>query len=116
MSQPNPHNLTCEICNGESGSPFVGVASIPGVPMSIAWCAACLQHDCAPTFVFEHDFIFVAEGDLDKLHEWALDRMTWSEGRYMGFREYVQRFTPEIVAQKLAEFEVALARIPDEDL
>ena len=94
--------MTCEICHGESGGAYAGVASIPGVPVSISWCTECLKRDTAPAFVFEHDFIFVAGGDLTQLHPWALERETWADGKYMKFTEYVKRFTPEYVQHELA--------------
>jgi hypothetical protein len=96
--------MNCEVCKGESGGEFVGVAAIPGVPMSIGWCRSCLQHEAFPAFVFEHDFIFIAEGDLANLNEWGRSRVTWADGRYMGIEEYVKRITPEQVKKELAEY------------
>ena len=86
----------------------MGVASIPGVPMSITWCSECFKRDSAPSFVFDHDFIFIAEGDLGRLNEWAKQRETWADGRYMSFTEYVQRITPAEVQRKLLEYEQVL--------
>lgn len=100
--------MSCEVCNNESGGTDVGVASVPGVPMSIMWCSECLKRDCAPAFVFEHDYVFVAGGDLAALNEWSKSRETWADGRYMPFTEYVQRFTPEYVATELQKFEDAM--------
>lgn len=97
--------MSCEICQNESGGTDVGVASIPGVPMSIMWCDECLKRDCAPAFVFEHDFVFVANGNLDALNDWSKQRETWADGRYVSFTEYVQRITPAEVARQLAEYE-----------
>lgn len=111
----NPTLMSCEICKNESGGTDVGVASIPGVPMSIMWCSECLKRDCAPTFVFEHDYIFVANGDLGALNEWSKQRETWADGRYMTFTEYVQRITPEEVFQQQQEFEEACRLPPAED-
>jgi hypothetical protein len=108
-------DLTCEVCMGESGGKFVGVASIPGVPMSIAWCDSCLKHDCAPSFVFDHDFLFVANGNLDALHPWALERETWVDGKYVTFADYVKKFTPADVEKAHAEYEAACRRLPPDD-
>lgn len=91
---------TCDICRGESGGSYVGVASIPGAPMSIAWCNKCIGMDAAPTFIFDHDFIFVAGGDVSKLVEWATHRVTWVDGHYVPFLEYVKRITPEMVRRR----------------
>lgn len=95
--------MSCEVCNNESGGTDVGVASIPGVPMSIMWCSECLKRDCAPTYVLDFDYISMAHGDLSALNEWAKSRETWADGRYMGFLEYVKRFTPEDIERDLAE-------------
>ena len=97
--------MPCEVCHNKSGGTDVGVASIPGVPMSIMWCSECLKRDCAPSFVFDHDFVFVAEGNLEALNEWAKTRETWADGRYMSFLEYVGRIPPEEVQRQLKEYE-----------
>jgi hypothetical protein len=65
----------CDVCQGESGGEYVGVASIPGAPMSIAWCNKCLAIDAVPWFILKHDFIYVAAGHLENLAEWALDAL-----------------------------------------
>lgn len=103
----------CDVCLGESGGTFVGVAAVPGAPVSIAWCSECLQRDTAPSWVFDHDFIYVAGGDLDNLVEWARQRRTWADGRYMSFEEYVKRWTPELVAQALVDYEAAMRAAPE---
>lgn len=103
---------TCDICNNESGGTFVGVAAVPGAPVSVAWCSECLKRDCAPSFVFDHDWLYVAGGDPEVLNEWAMQRVTWAEGRYMAFTEYVKRFTPEDVAKAVAEYEAAMRAEP----
>jgi len=95
----------CEVCHDESGGKEVGVACIPGVPMSISWCSECLKHEAFPAFVFEHDFIFVAQGNLEALNEWAKERVCWADGKYIGFLEYVKRITPEQVEKELKEYE-----------
>jgi hypothetical protein len=94
----------CDCCHDESGGTDVGVASIPGVPMSISWCDSCLKHEAFPSFVFDHDWIFVAEGHPEALNEWALQRVCWADGRYMPFLEYVKRITPEQIKKELDEY------------
>jgi len=98
---------TCDVCQGESGGAFVGVASVPGAPVSIAWCRACLARDAAPSWVFDHDYIFVAQGNLAALHDWARQRVTWDDGRYVGFDEYCKRWTPARIAEAWADYERA---------
>lgn len=98
----------CHICNNESGGKDVGVAAIPGVPMSIMWCDECLKRDTAPSFVFDHDWSYVAFGDLDNLNDWAKQRETWHDGRYMSFTEYIKTIPPEQVEKDIAEYEAAM--------
>jgi hypothetical protein len=102
----------CDVCQGESGGEYVGVASIPGAPMSIAWCNKCLAIDAVPWFILKHDFIYVAAGHLENLAEWALARCTWVDGHYVPFTEYVKRFTPEEVERELKAYEEAMTREP----
>ena len=103
----------CEVCNGESGGVEVGVASIPGAPMSISWCSECLNHDAFPSFVFDHDYIFVARGDLTALNEWARQRVTWSDGKYIGFEEYIKRITPEQIQKENEEYQKHTAQVDE---
>ena len=86
----------------------MGVASIPGAPMSIAWCDKCLALDTVPSFIFDHDFIFVAGGDVTRLVDWARQRSTWIDGKYIKFDEYVKRITSAEVDARLKAFEEAM--------
>lgn len=103
-SNPYPP-LICEVCNGESGGTFVGVASITGMPMSIAWCSECLKRDSAPAFVFDYEFIFEAEGNIELLNSWVRARETWVDGHYITFDDYVTRITPDQVRKTLDDYE-----------
>lgn len=85
--------LTCDVCNGESGGTFVGVASVPGAPVSIAWCEVCLRRqNVVPSWILEHDWDYVAARDLSQLAEWAVERETWVDGRYVSFRDFVDYY------------------------
>lgn len=102
---PDPTaDLVCEVCQGATGAPVLGVASVPGAPVSIAWCQACVTAGAVPSWIFDHDWIFVADGHLEALAEWARERVTWADGRYMPFEEYVTRWTPEKVAAEQARY------------
>ncbi len=46
MSQPP--ELTCEACNKNKA---IGVAAVPGVPISVAYCKECLQANSHPMYV-----------------------------------------------------------------
>ena len=60
-------DLICQCCNRE---PAVGVASIPGVPMSIAWCQACIRAEVVPVWVCEF-WRDMADGQRNALAPWA---------------------------------------------
>lgn len=58
----------CECCKSNQA---IGVASIPGVPMSISWCQDCLEAGIAP-----YDIVVANTaccGGFDQVAEW------WSE-------------------------------------
>jgi hypothetical protein len=44
----------CQVCGDESESEFVGVAAVPGAPLSVGWCKNCLDNHAIPRFVAEH--------------------------------------------------------------
>jgi hypothetical protein len=69
-----------------------------------------LDNDATPSWVFEHDFIHVAGGKLENLNEWARSRVTWADGKYIPFDEYVKRITPEQIAKEIEEFDKAGAK------
>lgn len=37
--------VTCDCCNKE---PAIGAAAVPGMPVTIAWCATCLNANVVP--------------------------------------------------------------------
>jgi hypothetical protein len=98
--------MTCDVCNGESGGEFVGVAAIPGAPISIAWCRTCLAQNAVPTFIFDYDYVHVAGGDATRLNEWARSRTTWIDGAFVRFDDYIiTRWTPERVQAELDAYD-----------
>jgi hypothetical protein len=60
--------LTCEVCNER---PAVGVASIPGMPMSIAWCRECLASGAIPWWAAIAETACI--GGLAHAADWWLD-------------------------------------------
>lgn len=108
--------LVCDVCRGESNTDIAGVAAIPGAPISIAWCVTCLRRrNAVPTFILEHDYVYVAGGDLSRLAEWAVERETWADGRYMTFKEYVKRFSPEDVQRMITEYDRQASELGSDD-
>lgn len=55
----------CQCCDNE---PAVGVASIPGVPMSIAWGRKCLDAQVVPYWVAVANSAMI--GGYDQAAEW----------------------------------------------
>ena len=94
---------TCEVCKGESGGEYVGVAAIPGHPVSVSWCRSCLREDATPAFIAEYVLFDLGGGSLDGLAPWVFEQKVWHEGKYLPFREWAATFTPEQIAEALAE-------------
>jgi hypothetical protein len=59
----------CQCCRHE---PAFGVASIPGVPISITWCVTCIQTGVMPIDVLATTCA-INGGDYDEMAEWWLD-------------------------------------------
>jgi hypothetical protein len=55
----------CECCKK---NPSVGVASIPGIPMSIAWCTECLAAQVIPIWALSANT--ACAGGLEQSADW----------------------------------------------
>lgn len=100
--------MICDCCNNESCTKSIGVASIPGVPMSILWGDKCINFPdgiVIPDFACEYFFIHVANGNLDNLIDEIKEYYTWTDKQYMKFTEFVKRITPEQVKKEIEEYE-----------
>lgn len=60
--------IMCQCCGHE---PSIGVAAIPGVPMSIAWCVTCLQAGVVPPWVIVAE-LALSPG-VEAMADWWLD-------------------------------------------
>lgn len=58
-------DLWCQCCNRNVA---IGVASIPGIPMSIAWCTECLEAGAIPMWAAVANTAMC--GGLDQAAEW----------------------------------------------
>lgn len=58
----------CDVCEKE---PTIGVACVPGVPMSVAYCPGCLQANAHPWWVLVANT--AAMGGLDEAAGWWVD-------------------------------------------
>ena len=89
----------CDVC-GVEGREVVGVASVDGVPLSVAWCRPCLNEPLAvPPYVADHwleDCGDLEDEDpLTGLAEWVHEASIWQphadpKGRYQPIRDYAQ--------------------------
>jgi hypothetical protein len=74
----------CDVCEAE---PAVGVAAIPGVPMSICWGATCLRRGVLmPLWTADYTVATcIPPFDPDWKHtaEWFREGMTYVDGEYM---------------------------------
>ena len=98
-------DMRCDLC----GSPdFVGVAAVPGFPISLAWCKHCLARGAMPLFTAEVT-LCLEDCDLRQTKEqvgldmmlnvcadWFLESYFWippevgqGPGRYLQLRQYL---------------------------
>lgn len=79
----------CQVCDDQSGGVFVGVASLPGVAMSVGWCRNCLDSNAVPPWVAQHWLEDAGGGDIDALADWVFEMTVWHGGRYQPVREFI---------------------------
>lgn len=114
-------DMRCDLC----GSPdFVGVAAVPGFPVSLAWCKWCLGYQAMPLFTAEvtlcdEDVIMpdgclratISRHGLERVTEiaapWFLGAMFWippegeigkveGPGRYMKLEDYLAKLASDL--------------------
>lgn len=100
----------CDVCNNESCDRDIGVAAIPGVPMSIMWGNKCLTREkvVVPDYTCRYFFIYGGRGDINKLVDEVRQYWTWADGKYMTLPEYCKRITPEMVEKELKAYDDAM--------
>lgn len=106
----------CDVCHNESCTEDIGVACIPGVPMSIMWGNKCLNNPLGivvPSHTIEYHFIFGGMGNVENLADWCKELYTWADGKYMKFDEYVKRISMEQVQKELDDYEQYIASKED---
>lgn len=90
--------LTCECCNVNKA---IGVASIPGIPMSIAWCRPCLDAGAIPMWAAVANTAMC--GGLDHAANWwqqlVADTLAYFDISIHDFNA--------MVAKEIVEFEEA---------
>lgn len=90
---------SCEVCNDPT-DPYVGVASIPGIPMSVAWGRRCLDAGVIPLWVAVTNTALV--GGYDHSAEWWTDLVDITLEYFGKDREW---FDAEVQRQLDEEYE-----------
>lgn len=112
--------LRCEVCKNEDA---VGVACVPGVPMSVAYGAECLKHGADPFDILRANILCALSSET--AHRWNdpevirqdyIDALnTYVDGKYMPFRQALEAHPP--TKEELLAFEAEAAEIaPKEEL
>jgi len=83
----------CEVCEGSSGAELVGVAAVPGVPVSITWCRDCIDNNAVPAWIANGMYIQL---DGQDFADWWLEQRTPVSSNdggplsYITLREYYE--------------------------
>jgi len=72
----------CEAC-GRKEVEVVGVAAVPGHPVSISWCRECLEHNVQPLFCVEATVCPLGAEGFDD-HGGLPEAMKWLKERDLG--------------------------------
>lgn len=106
MASELPDLGQCQCCENE---PSVGVAAIPGVPMSITWGEECLKRHATPLWVAD-----ITVGDCcnpqapswSDLAEWFREQLVYLNGQYVRVDTLtLQTFPCDHMEGKVAESE-----------
>jgi hypothetical protein len=88
--QPDHFLGSCQVCLDET-QPGVGIAAVPGVPLSLVWCARCLSVPAVPLWIidfFVGECIILPEKDQeltwDSVADWVRECVVWDKN----FRDY----------------------------
>lgn len=81
----------CECCNEEKK--IVGIASIPGMPMSIAWCQECLESGVIPYWAAVSNTALV--GSYENSAEWWKELVDLTLKK---FNKTMEEFTVDVTA------------------
>jgi hypothetical protein len=74
----------CQVCSQREAA---GVAAMPGVPMSVAYCRPCLNENAHPLWAIHA--VIEMNGGVEHVAEWVKDFRSYRDGRYIGWDEIV---------------------------
>lgn len=102
----------CGVCGDESGGAYVGIAAVPGAPVSLGWCRNCLGNNAVPRFVAEA-WLFGGFAQADEpipgeapnpevFADWVRGFTIWLDGQYVPFVDAVPRLWEEELRERAA--------------
>lgn len=100
--------LKCDVCNDRGA---FGVAALPGIPVSVAWCPECIQSGAIPYWALVANTAMI--GGMEHAADWWKETvdltLTWLNKDREDFEREVQA---DIEAER--EFEEELRQVTDE--
>jgi hypothetical protein len=81
----------CEVCGNEPG---LGVACIPGMPMSVAYGRTCLENNAHPSWAMRAQ-VEMAGGVNEVIPEF-LDSVVYEAGQYITLRASFEKNPPDM--------------------
>lgn len=112
MTAPNTNaspDLTCEVCSDE---PAVGVACIPGMPVSVAYGRRCLDADAHPLWAVVANTAMC--GGLDHAADWWKDIIAHTLQHLGVSQDDFDRQVAEAISAEEAAMQ-AFALLPEAD-
>lgn len=75
----------CDVCE-RPDEKVVGVAAVPGVPMSLAYCETCLRnHAWGPLWLAENNAEMI--GGMEHAADWFKQALVFKDGEYVTVEE-----------------------------
>lgn len=94
---PNECNVCDWVEQPDQPPRRIGIAAVPGVPMSLAFCEVCLARGASvPLWVGQ--FQVDLNGSLDAIDPGYLELVTFAHGAYVPLREALADYTPQDTA------------------
>lgn len=78
----------CEVCEQNNS---VGVAAVPGAPVSVAWCKTCLEEGAyGPIWVAKSTILTI--GGLENAEDWFKESLVFIDGKYVPIKEALKAY------------------------
>lgn len=100
----------CDVCEAE---PTVGVASVPGVPISVAYCRKCLEANAHPWWVLVANTACM--GGLQNADRWWVE-MVEDTCRHLGqTRDLFEADVATAIAAEATDADAAVAAMAEQE-